>query len=106
MSALLSFGKQTSLPGITDFQFVVDMVEDAAFFQAPERCDQQIARTVHGLAVDRVFVRVNFQTVDHKINVFFFRLNVKSGLPIIICQIGVFQHMEQLQLDAVNVVCI
>ena len=53
MSALLSFGKQTSLPGITDFQFVVDMVEDAAFFQAPERCDQQIARTVPGQAVER-----------------------------------------------------
>ena len=53
MSALLSFGKQTSLPGITNFQFVVDMVEDAAFFQAPERCDQQIARTVPGQAVER-----------------------------------------------------
>lgn len=33
VSALLLFGKQTSLPGITDFQFVVDMVEDAAFFK-------------------------------------------------------------------------
>ena len=73
MSALLSFGKQTSLPGITDFQFVVDMVEDAAFFQAPERCDQQIARTVPGQAVDRDIRREHFQTADHKINLFIFR---------------------------------
>ena len=79
---------------------MVQFVENTALVRAPGGSDQQIFRPVTGDPVDHDVRGQMGETGDDQIDIGIEGQNLELTCQVIVRQIGIFQHMQELQFDA------
>lgn len=99
----LLFFAAAALPRLSDFHFMVNLIQYGCLAGAPERSNQKLPGTVACQTMDGNIRAQPLDAGNHQIRVFFQGHDGKKSVQIISRQIGSLQNMQQLQLDSLNI---
>ncbi len=99
-SAILN--KHAALNKLDFVKISVYIIQNPLFVPAPLRGDKQPLVSVSGYAVDHHFRRYAPYAACKQAGVFLKAQSIKAAPAVVCCKVGILQHVQKLELDAVG----